>query len=108
MANEVIIEEYADFLIEYEDGTYAPVVGKLITSQVIDVGSKSAALNPATKVVTLSDAGGSGFWYKTGASDVSAVANTAGNRYIPAGMGLYSIGINVKGGETHIDTAAVV
>lgn len=106
MANEVVIEEYAGFFCKYEDGTYAPVVGEFITSQIVNVGSKSAQLNARTKLVSIIDAGGSGFWYKVGDTNVDAAANTAGNRFLPPNT-LWNFGIDVKNGQTHIDTAAV-
>jgi hypothetical protein len=105
MPNEVVIEEYASFFCKYEDGTYAPVVGEFITSQVIDVGAKSAALDPRTKLISIIDKGGSGFWYKVGDTNVDAVADTAGNRFLPPNV-LWNFGVTEA--ERFIDTAAVV
>ena len=105
MENEIIIAEYASFFCRYEDGSYAPVVGEFIASQVLDIGTRSAKLDERTKLVSIMHKDGTAFWYKTGDSSVSAVANTDGNRFLPAGV-LWNFGVGLN--ERYIDTAALV
>lgn len=103
MANEVIIEEYALTLAKATDGSYLPIVGELVTSQIIDIASLSAQLNARTNYVRIQSKG-TGFWYITGSSSASAAADTDGNRYLP-GDQFRDIPIR-SGIDTHIDTAA--
>jgi len=96
MADEVIIEEYSAF----DAGTQAPTVPH--KTQVIDAGDKSAALSNTTKIIGIT-AREVSFWYKLGASDVSAAAETDNNLFIPVGTTRYH---NVsKSSGLYIDTA---
>lgn len=103
MADEVVIEEYGSFALKYDDGTYAPLPGKLITSQVLDAGVKSAAFSGKTNSLRIVNTSDAGFWYKVGASDVSAAAATDDNRYL-APQSRIEVSIDVNA-DTHIDTA---
>lgn len=103
MADEVIIEEYAS--VGLEDGSTdirnKPTPNDLITTQVLDIATASAALNSRTVFVRIQSKG-TGFWYKVGDSSVSAAPDTDGNCWLPADQFRdYAIS-----SETHIDTAA--
>lgn len=102
MANEVLIEEYGEFKIKYMDGTPVPVVGEFLGSQVLTVGTLSAAFDPAVKLLRIVDVGGAGFWFKMGDSSVSAAAFVADNRYVHPSTFYFT---PVLRGETYIDTA---
>jgi hypothetical protein len=95
MANEVIIEEYADISIR------TPIVTQWVTTQIKDIGTLSSQLNAATKYVRIISKG-TGFWYTLGDSGASAAANTGGSSWIPAD-GVRDILVT---SATHIDTAA--
>ena len=103
MANEVIIEEYASINVKYPDGSFAPIPGELITTQVLNITELSAAFNPRTSFIRIQSKT-TGFWYILGTSAASAVADTDGNRWIPADQ-FRDIGIT-PGTHTNIDTAA--
>ena len=77
MANEVVVEEYQS----YDANMGIPTIP--ITTQVLDIATLSAALNPLTKYVRIRSKG-TGFWFKFGGAAVSAVANTNGNSWLPA------------------------
>jgi len=83
MANEVIIEEYATIPVKFPDGSYAPIPGPLVASQVLTIATASAAFNAATAYIRIQSKG-TGFWYILGGNSPDAVANTAGNRWLPA------------------------
>lgn len=98
MANEVVIGE---FKIP-EGGLNSSVLGKMVTSQIIDAGSRSAEINSNTKMITIT-AKGAGFWLKQGNSDVSAAANIDGNIWLPADQ---IIVLPVDSDTDYVDTAA--
>ena len=102
MANEVIIEEYAG-IEKNPEGGFIPIPGSLITSQVLDIAELSAAFNAGTTFIRVQSKG-TGFWYKTGGTAPSAVANTDGNCWLPADQ-FRDVAI-IAGTDTKIDTAA--
>lgn len=103
MANEVIIEEYSGINVKNPDGTYAPVPGVLLTTQVLDIAELSAAFDPRTLFIRVQSKT-TGFWYITGGSAPSATADTNGNRWLPADQ---FRDVYIKPGtDTKIDTAA--
>ncbi len=83
MANEVVIEEYSSAGTKHPDGTWAPVPGTLVTTQVLSIGTASAAFAATTAFIRL-QSNGTGFWYILGGASPDAQANTAGNRWLPA------------------------
>lgn len=99
MADEVIIEEYT----KPANGYSSSIAGRLITTQVLDIATLSAAMNVATDYVVVQSKG-VGFWLKQGASDVSAAADTNGNLWIPADG--RSDPLPISAGNDYIDTAA--
>lgn len=101
MANEVIIEEYSG-LARLPSGDFAPIPDTLITSQVLNIATASAALSSEAALVRIQSKD-TGFWYKVGGSGVAAAANTAGNRWLPANQ--YR-DIILTDTDTNIDTAA--
>lgn len=103
MANEVIIEEYASANVKYPDGTFLPVPGELITTQVLNITELSAAFNARTAFIRIQSKT-TGFWYILGSASASSVADTDGNRWIPADQ-FRDIGIT-PGTHTNLDTAA--
>ena len=106
MADEVIIVEMQKPDI-VSNGTMIPVIGKILTTQVVDIATLSAQLNANTDIVRLK-AKGTGFWYITGGSGASAAANTNGNDWIAAGdyIDIEVKRANGKTNFTYIDTAA--
>lgn len=100
MADEVIISERA-LPVTGKNGTSLPILGERITTQVLDVATKSAAFNAATRMIRIT-ANGSALWYKIGDTSVSATANTDGNEFLPADQSVDEI---VEAGQ-FIDTAA--
>lgn len=85
MSNEVIIEEYGATGVVSSDA-YAKQVQipqSLVTSQIFSIASTSAAFNAATSFIRVQSKG-TGFWYAVGATGVTATANTAGSRWLPA------------------------
>jgi hypothetical protein len=101
MANEVVISERALPSSVSKQGNPKSPYGERVTTQVIDAGSKSAALDNATEAVLIT-ANGADIWYKIGGSSVSAAANTAGNEFLAADQSRLEI---VTAGQ-YIDTAA--
>ena len=83
MANEVIIEEYESVGTKFPDGEFAPITGKLVTTQVLTIGTASSAFNAKTSMIRVQSKG-TGFWHILGGASPDAVANTAGNRWLPA------------------------
>lgn len=83
MANEVIIEEYAGVGLLQSGGGNVPVPGALITTQVLTIATASAQFAATTAFIRIQSKG-TGFWYILGGSSPDAVANTAGNRWLPA------------------------
>lgn len=100
MADEVIIVEMQK-PTRRETGDALSIYGHVITTQVLDIGTASAALNAATDMIEVQSRG-TGFWVRLGGSDVSAAADTDGNFWIPAG-GAKAIEVV---SFTHVDTAA--
>lgn len=102
MANDVIVREYSAAGV-LKNGSIVPIYEEdtLITTQFLDIGVESAAFNTATRVIAI-DSKAAAFQYKFGQSGVSAVANAAGNSFLPASATRdFQIG-----GHTHIDTVA--
>ena len=81
MANEIVICEYAEPPV----GHHSSIGGRLITSQYLDYGELSAAMNERTKYVIVHNKGATEAAVKQGDSAVSAELNTAGNIPLPAG-----------------------
>ena len=103
MANEVIIEQYASIGLAQATGQSVPVPGRLITTQILDLAVASAAFNAATAFVRIQSKG-TGFWYIFGGASPDAVANTAGNRWLPADQ-FRDLAIT-PGTDLKLDTAA--
>ena len=103
MANEVIIEEYGVQVAQSPNSAYLPVPGSLITSQILTIATASAALNAKTTLVRIQSKG-TGFWYIFGGASPDAVANTAGNRWLPADQ-FRDLAV-APGTDLKIDTAA--
>lgn len=102
MANEVIIEEYTGLLAKDSQNHFIDKVqGDFITSQILTIGTASAAFNASTQYIRIQSKG-TGFWYILGGASPDAAANTAGNRWLPADQ---SIIIPLEG-NTKLDTAA--
>lgn len=99
---DLVIAEYKEPSLQVYGGT-APIYSDLVTSQFLSVGTASAVMNSATKMVRLQNISAAGFYFKLGGSDVSAAVDTAGNDYLAAGA---TIDLEVSGGATYIDTAA--
>lgn len=102
MANEVIIEEYAHSGKGIGSMRDVSVPRGLITTQVLDIATRSAAFNESTVLIRIRSKG-TGFWYKIGTAGVNAIANTNGDCWLPADQ-FVDIGINPA--NTNIDTAA--
>lgn len=104
MANEVIIEEYKSAGLDEGTPDYRnkSLPKGLETSQILDIGTESAAVDTDTKWIRIQSKG-TGFWYKIGASGVSAAANTDGNCWLPADQ---FRDIALQSTDTNIDTAA--
>lgn len=100
MADEVIIVEMQK-PTRRETGDSLPLFGAVVTTQVLDIATKSAALNTKTDMVQVISKG-TGFWYKLGGSSVSAAADTDGNIWLGADAS-HSIEVT---DWTYIDTAA--
>lgn len=98
MADEVIIEEYQN----PAGGPGSSIGGTLVTTQVVDIGTLSAAMNANTDYVIVRSKG-TGFWFIVGGSTASAAADTNGNLWLDAGQKSDPIPVN---STTYIDTAA--
>lgn len=98
MADEVVIVEFT----MPEGGLSASIAGKVITSQVLDVGTLSAEMNANTKFVSIT-ANGSPIWVKQGGSSVSAAANTDGNVLILSGQ---TFVLPIDSTTKYVDSAA--
>lgn len=83
MANEVIIEEYDLATVKTPNGQIAQIPGNLITTQVVTIGTLSAAISPTASFVRIQSKG-TGFWYIFGDAAADATADTANNRWLPA------------------------
>jgi len=101
MADEVIISERSSPSPLQSGQTTSADYGQRVTTQVLDAGVKSAAFNAQTKAILIT-ANGADLWYKIGDTNVSAVANTDGNEFLPADQSRLEV---VKAGQ-FIDTAA--
>ncbi len=95
MANEVIIEEYAEIVQRL------PIASEPITTQILDIAELSAAFDTKTKYIRIRSKG-TGFWYKLGDGTVSATANTNGNLWVSAD----GVAEHLISSATNIDTAA--
>jgi len=105
MADEVIVEEYAEQKYNTDNNISGAAVPELITTQVLDIAAKSAALDARTAYVIVQSNGAS-FWLKAGDSAVSAAANTDGNLFVPSGGSKELPVTNLDGDDlTYIDTA---
>ncbi len=82
MANEVIIEEYGPQIYSTKGNLSGAAKPQLITTQVLTIGTKSAKLSDKTVYVVVQSKA-TAFWYAAGLTGVTAVANTAGNTYVP-------------------------
>lgn len=98
MADEVIISEYTDPM----GSAIGTVYGRPITTQVLDIATRSSAMDASTTMVRLQSKG-TGFWYQQGGSSVNAAADTDGNHWLPADN---HVDLSIEAGRTHIDTAA--
>jgi len=105
VANEVVLREYSDNGA-LRNGGVVPVYSEenLITTQVVDIGTRSAAFStsPKTTYVTI-DSVGTGFWYIFGDVTVNAAADTDGNSPLAAG-GTKDFKVDTL---SHVDTAAL-
>lgn len=103
MANEVVLKEYKDNGA-MRNGSVVPVYSEenLLTTQVVDIGTRSAAFNPSTEYVTIESVG-VGFWYIFGDATVNAAADTNGNSPFAAN-GTKDFKIDTL---SHVDTAAL-
>jgi hypothetical protein len=104
MADEVIIEEFKSAGLDDGDTQYRnkSLPKGLNTTQVLDIAVESAAFASGTNWIRIQSKG-VGFWYKIGASGVTAAANTNGNSWLPADQ---FRDIALVAGQTNIDTAA--
>lgn len=103
MANEVIIEEYKDVLFQAPNSQYLPIPGALSTSQVKTIGTASDAFAATTLFIRLRSKG-TGFWFILGGAVPDAVADTAGNRWLPADQ---YVDLAIRPGvDLKLDTAA--
>lgn len=99
MANEIVIEEYADPVV----GLHSSIGGRLVTSQYVDYGSLSSEISADAKYVIVKNKGSSEAAIKQGGSTVSAALNTAGNISLAAGE--KSDPLPVSEGLRYIDNA---
>jgi hypothetical protein len=103
MADEVIIEEYANLKKDPSSGEILQIPAELITTQVLDIAVASAAFNARTSFIRVQSKG-TGFWYLIGGASPSATANTDGNSWLPADQ-FRDLAIR-PGVDLKIDTAA--
>ena len=99
MADEVIIYEYA----RPKEGQTSSVAGKMITTQVLDIGTQSAEFNISTDIIVIQSKG-TGFWFKQGDSTVSAAAATDGNGWVVADCKADPLPVSTD--YRYVDTAA--
>lgn len=106
MANEVLIIE-ARRATGMTNGVATSILGEILTTQTEDIASSAVVLDTSTEVVRIISKG-TGFWFKTGDSTVSAVADTDGNIWLGADkeIDLEVKATNGKKHFTYIDTAA--
>jgi hypothetical protein len=100
-ADEVIVSERGPQTYS-TNGDVQPILGTRIATQSLTIGSTSSAFNGATSMIRICNNAGAPIWYKIGASNVSAAANTAGNEYLPEAA---CVDEPVNAGQ-YIDTAA--
>lgn len=103
MANEVIIEEYSSAGLTNSEGKNVPIPGTFITSQIKDIATASSAFDAKTAFIRIQSKG-TGFWYILGGNSPDAVANTAGNRWLPPDQ-FRDIAVR-PGTDLKLDTAA--
>lgn len=100
MAYEVIIIE----MTRPRCGDGSSIGGKRITTQVLNVGTRSAKMNAQTEFVVI-QSNVSAFWVKQGDSAVNAVAAADGNELVYADT--LSQPFIISPGQDYFDTAAV-
>ncbi|MGB0496309.1 MAG: hypothetical protein ACPGJI_08125 [Kangiellaceae bacterium] len=98
MADEVIVVSAQ--AASNTNGIASGAVGDIVTTQVLDIGTKSAAISGEVAVLISK---GTGFWFKLGASDVSAAVDTDGNIWLPADS---SFSFELSTTQNYVDTAA--
>ena len=101
MADEVIIVESKRPNIVLQ-GSVAPVLGEITTTQVLDIATASAEVNADTQIVRVISKG-TGFWLLQGDTGLSAAADTDGNIWVGADT---SIDLSITPGNRFFDTAA--
>ena len=99
-ADEVIISERQTPGIR-NNGAVIPILGHRNTTQILDIGERSAPVGSKTTMVRITAKAGTSIWYKIGDAGVSAAANTQGNEYLEGGS---SVDEPVVPGQS-IDTA---
>jgi len=102
MAGEVNIIEYSAQI--FESDNFIDGIPKIVTTQAVTVGARSAALNSKTAYVRVKS-NGTAIWIRPGDSAVNAVIDTAENIYIAAdGVEEFPIAEDGLPLYTHIDT----
>ncbi len=86
MADEVIISERGHQVFT-SGGVIMPIMPERITTQVRDLGEKSAAFNENTRMIRIT-ANGAALWYKIGDTNVTCTANTDGNEFLASGQSI--------------------
>lgn len=84
-------------------GGVAPVLGEIVTTQVVDVAVRSAKFNVDTRTVRVKNRSAAEIWFRQGGSSVNAAADTNGNFSLEAGE-FYDL--SVTPGFEYIDSAA--
>ena len=101
MADEVIIT-YWDVASVSNGGSNQPLYYSMGSGQVLDIGTRSAAIPSTVRMIRLKSKG-TGFWYNIGGSGVNAAADTDGNDWLEPGE---VIDILYDPANNYIDTAA--
>jgi len=103
MVKEVIIIECKRPNLTVQGGV-SPVLGEIITTQIVDIGVKSAQFNSQTAQVRVL-VNGTGYWMKQGDDTVSSVKEVAGN--FPLGGDGDFVDLTVTPLNDFIDTSAL-
>ena len=98
MPDEVIV--ISSKAASNNDGIASGVFGENVTSQILDIATKSTAI---VGDVARVQSKGTGFWVALGGSDVSAAADTDGSFWLPADQ---SFDFEVTQNQNYVDTAA--